>query len=100
MKPLRVDDGIVPIGEFKTHASRILRDLKQTGRPVVITQNGRPAGVLVSPAEFDRLTERERFIAAIEEGLADAEAGRVYTTDEVKAHLARRFGTDGEEQGA
>jgi hypothetical protein len=30
-------------------------------QPVIINQNGKPAGVLVSPTEYDRLTERERF---------------------------------------
>ena len=42
MKSIRVSDGVVPLGEFKTHASRYLKDLDG---PVVITQNGRPAGV-------------------------------------------------------
>ena len=55
MKPLRVSDGIVPIGEFKAQAARWLRHLSDRGRPVIITQNGRPAGVLISPSEFDRL---------------------------------------------
>jgi hypothetical protein len=40
-------------------------------------QNGKAAGVLLSPAQFDALTERARFVAAIDEGLADVEGGIV-----------------------
>jgi len=92
MKSISVQEDIVPIGEFKTHASRIMRRLRDHGRPVVITQHGRPAGVLISPADFDRLTERDRFIAAVEEGLADSHAGRVISDEELTAELNREFG--------
>ena len=92
MKPISIQDDIIPIGEFKTHASRIMRNLRQEGRPVVITQHGRPAGVLISPEDFDRFTERERFVAAVNEGLADSEAGRVISDEELTAELDRRYG--------
>ena len=75
MKPLRIQDDIIPIGEFKTHASRILRRLQEDRRPVVITQRGKATGVLVTPEDYDRFTERERFVAAVEQGLAESEAG-------------------------
>lgn len=35
MKALRVAQDIVPIGKFKTHAARVIRDLRDCGRPVV-----------------------------------------------------------------
>ena len=59
---------------------------------MVVTQNGRPAGVLLSPKAFDALTERARFFAAIEEGLADGDAGRVHTHGAVVRRLKSRFG--------
>ena len=83
MKPIQTSKNIVPIGEFKTHASRIVRGLARDNQPVVITQNGRAAGVLIAPEEFDRLTERERFVAAVERGLADSEAGKLIDEDEL-----------------
>lgn len=64
MKPVRVSEGIVPIGEFKGQAAHWLRRLAETGQPVVITQNGRPGGVLLSPSEFDRLQEQMEFDGA------------------------------------
>ncbi len=92
MKPISIQDDIIPIGEFKTHASRVMRQLRDTGRPVVITQHGRPAGVLVSAAEFDRLTERDRFIAAVNQGLAESEAGLAVDDEDLNALLDRKFG--------
>ena len=92
MKEVQVSNGIVPLGEFKAQAAKFLKRLGESGQPMVITQNGRPAGVLVSPKEFDRIQERQRFLESISAGLADAEAGRVIDTAELKRRLRVRRG--------
>lgn len=90
MKDLAVAEDIVPLGEFKAKASHILRGLAQHHHPLVITVNGRSAAVVLSPEEFDRLCERERFLKAIAEGLQDAEADRVVDSSQVANQLAER----------
>ncbi len=92
MKFVQVSRDILPIGELKTHASRVLRRLRAEQRPIVITLNGKPAAVLITPEEFDRLCERERFVEAVGKGLADAEAGRVVEDDVLSAELDAEFG--------
>ena len=92
MPPLSIAEDILPIGEFKTHATQLLRKLHASHRPLVITQNGKPAAVLITPDEFDRLHSHHRFLAALREGLADAEAGRVIDDDELTRALDAEFG--------
>ncbi len=92
MKPVQVSQDILPVGELKTHTSRILRRLRDAQRPIVITLNGKPAAVLITPEEFDRLYERERFVEAVGRGLADAEAGRVVDDDVLSGELDAEFG--------
>lgn len=89
---LQVADDIVPIAEFKAHVSRVIRTLPARRRPVVITQNGRPAAVVLSPAEFDRLARRGRFLDRVDEGLADLDAGRVIGDAELGDLLDARYG--------
>jgi len=93
MKPVQVSQDILPVGELKTHTSRILRRLRDAQRPIVITLNGKPAAVLITPEEFDRLYERERFVEAVGKGLADAEAGRVVDDEVLSAELDAEFGS-------
>ena len=90
MRALKVAEDIVPVGEFKGQAARWLRHVAESGQPVVITQNGKPAGVLVSPSEYDRLTERQRFLESVALGVADAEAGRTMNTKELLRQLEER----------
>jgi len=89
VRPLRLSEDVVPVSAFKTQAKAWIERLAATGAPLVITQNGRPAGVLLSPAAFDALTERARFVAAVDEGLADVAAGRVVP----HARIVARFVT-------
>ena len=92
MRAVRVSEDIVPVSEFKSQAAEWLRRVAETDHPLVITQNGKAAGVLLSPAEFDRLSERARFVAAVEEGLADADAGRLRDHEEVVTRMRARLG--------
>jgi prevent-host-death family protein len=91
VKPVRIQDDIVPVGEFKKHASQILRRLHADARPIVITQRGKATGVLVTPEDFDRLVERERFVAAIHQGLAESDAGLGISNEELREHFDRRY---------
>ena len=92
MRSLRVSQNFVPVSELKAQAAEWLKKLAKSNDPVVITQKGRPAAVLLSPRAFDALTERARLMAAVNEGLADVEAGRVHSHDEVVAEMKARFG--------
>lgn len=89
---IHVKDDIVPIAELKAHLSEVVRGLPARRRPVVVTQNGKPAAVILSPAEYDRLSHHARFVAAVEEGLEDIDEGRVLSDAAVGKLLDKRYG--------
>ena len=95
MRDINVSEGIVPLGEFKTNASKIIRDIADSDEPLVITQNGRPAAVLMSPAAFQELRERHEFYNAVAEGVADSEVARVVDHKKVRRWI-ESWGTDRE----
>ena len=89
MKELSVSKGIIPVGEFKTSISKCLKDIQQTGHPIIITQNGRPAGVLLSPNEYDNLTYTKQFIDSVSRGIHDADTGEVLSKDQIQIELQK-----------
>lgn len=92
MKALKISKDIVTLAEFKSKAARLLERIASSSQPLLITQNGKPAGVLLSPAEFDRIQEQEssRFIFSVNRGLQDADNGRVLTTTQAKNRLGQK----------
>ena len=90
-KRIDVTEDLVPIGHFKTHASEHIRRIHATGRPMVITQNGRAAAVVLTPADFEELGHRAFARAKIDAGLRSAETAPTYTPAEVEAHLLAKI---------
>jgi len=83
MKNFQVSEDIVSLSDFKNQASKLLRQMQHSQRPIIITQNGRPAGVLISPAEFDLFSERSRFLQAVQSGLDDVAQGQVVADEDL-----------------
>ena len=89
MKNILVADDIIPVGQFKSGLAKYLKEINSKRNSLIITQNGKPAGVLVSPAEFDDLRQTKLFIDSISRGLSDSEKGEVFSTVQVKKELQK-----------
>lgn len=89
MKNLSIASDIVPVGQFKAGLAKYLKDIRENKNSLVITQNGRPAGVLISPSEYDELRETKLFIESISKGLSDSKQGKVYSTSQMRDELEK-----------
>ncbi len=95
MRTISISNDIVPIAEFKTNISKWFKILQTSRHPLVITQNSKPAGVLLSASDYDELVYRKSFLDSVEKGISDVENGRTQTTDDLrKALRARRSAGD------
>jgi prevent-host-death family protein len=87
MKPLSISQNIVSLSDFKNKASKLLHEIQSSRRPLVITQNGKAAAVLISPSDFDLLTEQAHFVDAVQKGLTDVQNGRVLPDEDLDQEL-------------
>ena len=89
LKAIQLSTDLVTVAEFKDHAGTYLDRVQSTGHPIVITKNGKAAGVIVSTEEYDRIYT-QRFMESVAQGVADGDAGRVISTEELERQLAER----------
>ena len=89
MKNILVANDIVPVGQFKSGLAKYLKEIQNKRNSLIITQNGKPAGVLISPSEFDDLRQTKLFIDSISRGLADSEKGEVLSTAKLRSELQK-----------
>ena len=81
----------LPLTEAKSKLSELVEGVSTLDGEVVITRNGRPAAVLVSPGEFESwketiaIREDASFLKEIRSGLRALKAGktRLYTLEEL-----------------
>ena len=77
--------------DHKAHIKR----MKETRTPEVLTVNGRAEVVMLDVVSFQALMEKleeAETLAAIREGLADAEAGRVRPAEQFFAEMRDKYG--------
>jgi len=58
MKPLKLDEDIRPLSEFRAGVASFVKKVRETGRPLVLTQRGRGVAVVLDIREFEAIRER------------------------------------------
>lgn len=87
MKAIKPATDIVPLSEFRANVTDMLRRVQESGGPIVVTQHGRGAGVLLSAAEYQQMVDTIEFMRAVAQGQADAGAGRTIEHKQAVAGL-------------
>jgi len=67
---------IIPVTDLRQDAAAALKRLKSSQQPVVITQRGRPAAVLLSVEEYERAEQERQLLRRIARGEKEVAAGR------------------------
>lgn len=80
---MKVSSDIKPISYLKSHAADILRQINETHRPIVITQNGVPKAVVQDPDSYDNMRNAIGLLKLISQGEEDIKQGRTRDQEEV-----------------
>jgi prevent-host-death family protein len=81
--------------DFRNHSSRFMKQLRESGRPMVLTVNGRAAAVVQDAEAYQRLLDLAAEASAeegIRQGLEDMENGRTAPAEEVLARIRATHG--------
>lgn len=92
---LNLKDDIQPLTTFRNNSVKMLKQLHKTGRPIILTVNGKSEAVVQSAEAYQRLLdiaaladERE----AIRQGRDDIAAGRTVPLAEAFAQFRSKHG--------
>jgi len=83
----RLADDITPVTDFRTNAAELLKRVKTTKRPLILTQRGRSAAILEDVKEYELRLDRLELLEAIVRGLHAAEQGDTVSHDEAMRQL-------------
>ena len=92
---MKLSRDIQSLSVFKRDSSKFIKQMKKTGQPIVLTVNGKAAAVVHDPdnyQEYLREKDRQEAIAGIRRGIADVEAGRTRSAEDVFRDLFEKFG--------
>lgn len=76
---------IKPVSDLRQDAATVLKELKGSHDPVIITQRGRAAAVLMSVASYERAEHERELLRLLARGAREIAAGEGYALDDVFA---------------
>ena len=86
---------IQSLSSFKRKSAEFIQQMKETGKPIVLTVNGKAEVVVqdaVSYQKFLDMMEYLEAIAGIKEGLADVNAGRTRSLADFQQAMQEKYG--------
>jgi prevent-host-death family protein len=78
---------IIPVTKVRDNLSAIIDRARETKRPILVTQTGSAAVVILDAAQYQKEMEERDFLRGVLEGDADICAGPLFTTEEADAHI-------------
>ncbi|GMQ87778.1 MAG: type II toxin-antitoxin system Phd/YefM family antitoxin [Gammaproteobacteria bacterium] len=90
---MKISTDIKPVTYLKSKAADMLRQVNDTHRPIVITQNGEPKAVLQDPESYENMRNTIGLLKLISQGEEEIRKGKYKTQDEVFADLEKQLGS-------
>ena len=91
MRQPKLDTDIKPVSEFRANAAELIDQVRKSGRPLVLTQRGHSAAVLLDVAGYAGLVEELELLRDVRTAVQQIESGQGISNRAAKAALRRRF---------
>ena len=89
---MNLKSDVKPITYLKNNTAELVRDVSQSGRTMLITQNGEAKVVVMDVETYSRWRDALALMKMISQGEADADSGRLILQDEAFARAEKAIG--------
>lgn len=83
----KFSEDVIPLTDLKINPGRVVNQVKETHRPVLLTSRGRGIAVMQDLESYEKSREELAFAKAITQGLMDIQQGDTMSLAEVRKRL-------------
>ena len=76
---------IIPVSDLRQDAARLLKQLRKTNEPLIITQRGRASAVMIGVEAYEKSEQEKELLRQLARGDKEIETGKRYDLDAVLA---------------
>jgi antitoxin YefM len=87
MKDIRPSTDVLPVTEFRANTSELLARIRATKRPLILTQHGRGAAVLMDVGAYENLIDELELLRDVRIAEEQEARGEAIPHDEAVARL-------------
>ena len=88
---MNIINDIRPVTYLKSRAADLLKQINDTHRPVIITQNGEPKAVLQDPESFENMRNAIGILKLISMGEEDIKNGNILEQEAVFKNIEEKM---------
>lgn len=78
---------IKPLTDFRNHIKKYIEELKITKKPIVLTQHGKCAAVILDADKFQEMQDQIEFMKKIALGLEEYKHNKIHPKSEVFSEI-------------
>jgi antitoxin YefM len=91
MPRIALDADIHPVSDLRSNFSSLINQVHDTKRPIVITQHGRSAAVLLDVSEYERMVDKFELINDIELATKQIGEGQGISSEQARKRVKGRI---------
>lgn len=91
MPKLKPSRDIQPVTEFRANAAQFIEQVQFTGEPVILTQHGKSAAVLLDVASYETMVEELALLRDVRTAEEQVAAGKMAAHSAVAKRLRARL---------
>ena len=84
---VKFSEDIVPLSSVKVNPGKLVNQVAETHRPVLLTSRGKGVAVVQSLEDYEKGVDACEFMRAVVQGVAEIDEGKAITLEEVKNKL-------------
>ena len=88
---MNISRDIKPVSYLKAKAADLLKQVNETRRPVIITQNGEPRAVLQDPESYENMRNAIGILKILSISEEEAKKGEVVPSDAVFERVQKKL---------
>lgn len=82
---------IEPLSEFRKRSADFIKRLKKEKQPIILTQHGKSAAVLMDVTEYERFSKKIKLLEDLLEAKQQVEQGKTFTMDEARERIEKHL---------
>lgn len=92
MNRLAIDRDIRPLSEFRSKVAAFIQQVHKTRRPLVITQHGKSAAVVLDVTEYEALLDRAELLEDLKTAEVQLAKGKGVEHADAKKRIIEKLG--------
>jgi prevent-host-death family protein len=86
---ISLTEDVKTMTELESQPRKLVEQIHQTGRPIIVTKNGKPDLVILDAASYERHLKTANLVQLLTEGEADIKSGRTQAYEEFMKEFRR-----------